>query len=106
MPNGNGITKSDLQDAIDSAIDALEAVYLPESTREEMAAGIAEALSALEGDDTSNDDSDDDYARGFRTGIDDYPSIILLSDTKGSFWRGYCDGWNSMYFKQYGEYPL
>ena len=64
MPNTD--TKVDLQDNIDSAIDTLEQVYAPESSREELASAVGDALDILRGDsdednDTdSDDDSDDD----------------------------------------------
>jgi hypothetical protein len=57
----DGDTKSDLQDAIDAAVEALSSVYTPEASREDMAAGIADALDALDGGDDDDDDGDDGY---------------------------------------------
>jgi hypothetical protein len=58
----SGPTKDDLQDTIDSAIATLDEAYTPESSREDLAAAIGEALETLRGedeDDTDDDDSDD-----------------------------------------------
>lgn len=53
-------TKADLQDQLDRAIETLDEVYAPESTREELAEGIGQALNILRGEDLDADDSDDD----------------------------------------------
>lgn len=71
MANGNGsgsMTKADLQDVCDQVQDILSDAYTPESSREDLAAAIGEALDLLEkgpaddtdGDDTDGDDGDDD----------------------------------------------
>ncbi len=63
MANGNGNTsptKADLQDQIDSAIETLEAAYVPESTREELVEAISSALDSLRGEDEDDDQDDDD----------------------------------------------
>jgi len=51
-----------LQDQIDSAIEAIEEAYTPESSREDLAEAVGGALDILRGDDEddSDDDSDDD----------------------------------------------
>jgi hypothetical protein len=62
MANGNELTKADLQDCVDQATQILEDAYTPESSREDLAAAIGDALDALEGngDDEDDDDADDD----------------------------------------------
>jgi hypothetical protein len=62
VANGNDVmTKDDLQDCIDQATQILEDVYTPESSREELAAAVGDALAALSGDyDEDDDDSNDD----------------------------------------------
>ena len=57
----NGDTKADLQDAIDQATQILSDAYTPESSREDLAAAVGDALDALSGDgDDNGDDLDDD----------------------------------------------
>jgi hypothetical protein len=66
MANGNGgfttgpITKADLQDAIDEAVNILTQAYVPEASREDLASAVGDALSALQGDDDGDDDDADD----------------------------------------------
>jgi len=52
-------TKADLQEQIDSAISTLEDAYVPESTREELAEAISDALDTLRGEEDEDDDGDD-----------------------------------------------
>jgi hypothetical protein len=57
------MTKTDLQDCVDQAIDILTDAYTPESSREDLAAAVGDALDALEGnggDEDDDDDADDD----------------------------------------------
>jgi hypothetical protein len=61
MANGNGgndMTKSELEDCIDQVTEILQAAYTPEATREEMAAAIGDALDALSGEDTGDENDD------------------------------------------------
>jgi hypothetical protein len=44
------MTKADLQDCIDAATQILEDPYKPESSREDLAAAVGDALAALSGD--------------------------------------------------------
>ena len=60
MANGNTVTKGDLQDQIDEAIDVLDDAYAPESNREELAEAIGKALDVLRGEDTDSEDNDED----------------------------------------------
>jgi hypothetical protein len=53
-------TKTDLQNRIDDAIVTLEDAYVPESTREELAEAVSDALDTLRGEDTDEDEDDDD----------------------------------------------
>lgn len=56
-------SKADLQDRIDQATDVLDDAYTPESSREDLAEAVGNALDILRGedaDDDSDDDSDDD----------------------------------------------
>jgi hypothetical protein len=67
MANGIDMTKADLQDCVDQAIDILTDAYTPESSREDLAAAVGDALDALQGnggdeDDDDADDDDDDAA--------------------------------------------
>ena len=65
VANGNDMTKRELEDAIDQATQILQAAYVPEASREDLAAAIGDALAALEGDvgDEDEDDDDDDDQR-------------------------------------------
>jgi hypothetical protein len=60
--NGDDMTKSDLQDCVDQAIEILETAYQPEASREDLACAVGDALAALNGDldDEDEDDTDDD----------------------------------------------
>ena len=62
MANGNNdtMTKADLQDCIDQATQILTDAYIPEASREDLAAAIGDALADLEGDTGEDDVSDDD----------------------------------------------
>jgi hypothetical protein len=53
------VTKADLQDQIDQAIDVLDDAYQPESTRESLAEAIGNALDILRGEDDEDEDDDD-----------------------------------------------
>ena len=53
-------TKADLQDRIDSAISTLEDAYIPESTREELAEAISDALDTLRGEEEDEDEVEDE----------------------------------------------
>jgi hypothetical protein len=61
VANGNNdpITKADLQDCVDQATQILTEAYTPESSREDLAAAVGDALAALQGD-LDEDDSDVD----------------------------------------------
>ena len=57
------MSKSELQDSVDQALDILQAAYVPESDRETLAQAMGDAIAALEGDldeDDDGDDTDDD----------------------------------------------
>jgi len=58
MPQPSGPTKADLQDTIDSAIEVLDDAYQPESTREELATAVGNALEVLRGDRNGDEDED------------------------------------------------
>jgi hypothetical protein len=60
MATSTGPTKADLQDQIDSAIEALEEAYTPESSREDLAEAVGGALDILRGDDEDDTDEDED----------------------------------------------
>ncbi len=53
-------SKSDLQDRIDDAIDTLDEAYAPESTREELAEAIGNALDTLRGEETEEEEDEDE----------------------------------------------
>jgi hypothetical protein len=53
-------TKTDLQDQIDLAIDALDDAYQPESTREDLAEAVGQALDILRGEDEEEEDETDE----------------------------------------------
>ena len=59
MANGNDMTKADLENCVDQAIDILDAAYTPESSREDLAAAVGDALDALQGNGGDEDDDDD-----------------------------------------------
>jgi len=59
VANGNGstgMTKADLEDSVDQALDILQAAYTPEASREELAAAVGDAIDALSGEDTGDED--------------------------------------------------
>lgn len=60
MANGTSVTKADLQDQIDEAIDVLDDAYAPESNREELAQAVGKALDILRGEEQEETDSEDD----------------------------------------------
>jgi hypothetical protein len=53
-------TKTELQEMVDSAIETLNEAYTPESTREDLAAAVGEALDILNGEDADSDEDDSD----------------------------------------------
>jgi hypothetical protein len=64
VANGNGgsLTKADLADIVDQVTQILQDAYAPESSREELASAVGDALDILggDGDDDSDDGSDND----------------------------------------------
>jgi hypothetical protein len=67
MANGNGdLTKADLQDMVDQATQLLSDAYAPESSREDLACAVGDALDVLSGDGGDDDDNggDDDDDSG------------------------------------------
>jgi hypothetical protein len=63
MARSSGPSKTDLQDQLDEINDILSDAYDPESSREDMAAAIGQALDTLNGEEDEDDDSspDSDY---------------------------------------------
>ena len=58
------MSKSELQDCVDQALDILQGAYVPESDRETLAQAVGDAIAALEGDeDDDGDGADDDDTR-------------------------------------------
>ena len=57
-------SKSDLQDQIDRAIATLDDAYQPETTREDLAQAVGEALDILRGEDEEAEDEDEDLENG------------------------------------------
>ena len=55
----NGPSKADLQSQLDDLNDILSDAYDPESTREDLAAAIGEALDTLNGEDEESEDTED-----------------------------------------------
>ena len=63
--SANTTTKADLQDQLDSVLSTLQDAYVPESTREELAEAISDAIDIIQGDvDEDEDDQDDDDGNG------------------------------------------
>lgn len=52
--------KTDLQDQIDEAIETLDDAYTPESTREQLAEAVGEALDILRGEDEEEEEDLDE----------------------------------------------
>ena len=52
------MTKSELEDCINNATQILTDAYVPEASRDDLAAGIGDALDALAGEDGDEDDED------------------------------------------------
>jgi hypothetical protein len=59
VANGD-MTKNELQDAVDQAIDILCAAYTPEASREDLAGAVGDAIDVLSGENGGDDDQDDD----------------------------------------------
>jgi len=59
MPNNNP-TKADLEDIVDQVQSILEGAYQPESTREDLAATVGDALDALARPEEEDEDEDVD----------------------------------------------
>jgi len=72
QPRQSGPTKADLQDTLDSAIEMLDDAYQPESTREELATAVGNALDVLRGEDTDEDTADEE-AEDLDSDADDDP---------------------------------
>jgi hypothetical protein len=55
-------TKNELQEQLDGIAEVLNEAYTPETTREDLAAAVGEALDIINGDtdDDSSDEDDDD----------------------------------------------
>jgi hypothetical protein len=53
------MSKSELQDCVDQALDILQTAYIPEADRETLAQAVGDAIAALEGDLDEDDDGDD-----------------------------------------------
>jgi hypothetical protein len=58
MANNASPSKGELQERIDSAIDLLDDAYAPETTREDLAQAVGQALDVLKGEDDDEDDDD------------------------------------------------
>ena len=54
-------TKSELQEQVDSAAAVLNEAYAPESTREELAEAVGQALDILNGEDEDSDGDENDF---------------------------------------------
>jgi len=78
VANGNGnddMTKSELQDCVDQALDILQAAYVPEADRETLAQAVGDAIASLEGD-LDDGDGDDDGDDGATMMDDSHPFAI------------------------------
>jgi len=65
----NSSTKADLQDTLDQVQSILQDAYQPESTREDLAAAVGDALDAIGGENADEDedlDDDDDSDQPYR----------------------------------------
>ena len=64
MPRSSGPSKADLENQLDEINDILSDAYDPESSREDMAAAIGQALDTLngEGDEEDEDETSPEYA--------------------------------------------
>jgi hypothetical protein len=61
MANGNGaLTKDDLREILDNVQEILDSAYTPESSREDLAAAVGEALDAISGPEEEEDLEDED----------------------------------------------
>jgi hypothetical protein len=61
--NGGALTRADLQDQLDQVQEILENAYDPDSSREDLAAAIGQAIDVLSGEEEDEDegpDEDDD----------------------------------------------
>jgi hypothetical protein len=58
MANNANPSKGELQERIDSAIDLLDDAYAPETTREDLAQAVGQALDVLNGEDEDEDEDD------------------------------------------------
>jgi hypothetical protein len=60
MARSSGPSKADLQDQLDQLSDILSDAYDPESSREDLAAAVGDALDVLNGDEDEEDEESDD----------------------------------------------
>lgn len=60
MPSDATVTKADLEDQLDQAIDVLDDAYQPESTREDLAEAVGQALDILRGEADEIEEDDDE----------------------------------------------
>jgi hypothetical protein len=60
MASGSTPTKATLEGQIDQAIGILEDAYTPESSREDLAEAIGQALDVLRSDEEDEDESDEE----------------------------------------------
>jgi hypothetical protein len=58
MANNANPSKGELQERIDSAIDLLDDAYTPETSREDLAQAVGQALDILNGEDEDEEDDD------------------------------------------------
>lgn len=62
MANGNGMTTGELQTTLDQVPQLLQDAYQSESSREDLAAAVGDALDVLAGNGGDGDNDDDpDY---------------------------------------------
>ena len=60
MTTATGTSKADLQDQIDRAIETLDDAYTPESSREDLAEAVGQALDILRGEDEEPEEEEDE----------------------------------------------
>jgi hypothetical protein len=60
MRKTQNTSKTKLQNRIDEANGLLEEAYTPETTREDLAAAVGQALDILKGEDGDDDDDGED----------------------------------------------
>ena len=79
-------TKTELQETIDSVVEALNETYTPESTREQLAEAVGHALDILNGEDEEDESELDEKELRIKTAR---PGTTCFTSAACSRWPGF-----------------